>query len=173
MSGSIYLYVSNKGKVHKIPKPKDSVHRYRAIYKAVPSLANENVLLVVLGYETLNRKPYELDIISFRRVILDDNGVYKPNYDNWDSSLTNFLNFDFVSADNLADSDIIPMPVAPDNIPTEIEKKALYSYVKENYPLLWVNCSYIVEKNIKSIEQNYNELKNLVKEAYKKKFKCS
>lgn len=173
MSGSIYLYVSNKNEVHKIPKPKHSTYTYRSIYKAVPSLANEEVLLVTLCYETLNRKPYELDLISFTRVKLDENGVYELNQEELNSSLTNFINYDFTTADRLAVRDNIPIPVAPDNIPTEIEKKALYSYVRENYPLLWVNCPYLVEQNIKSIEQNYNDLKTLVKEAYKKKFKYS
>lgn len=173
MSGSIYLYVSNKSEVHKIPKPKHSTYTYRSIYKAVPSLSNEEVLLVILCYETLNRKPYELDLVSFKRIKLDENGVYEVNQEELDSSLTNFVNYAFTTADKLALRNTIPIPVAPNNIPSEIEKNTLYSYVKENYPLLWINCPYLVEENIKSIEKNYSELKKLVKEAYKKKFKCS
>ena len=169
MSGSIYLYVSNKNGVHKIPKPEHSIYTYTTTFRTVPSLANEEVLLVTLCYETLNRKPYELDLVSFHRAKLDKNGGYELNQNKVNKSLTNFINYAFSTAGDLALRKAIPIPTAPDNIPTDIEKNELYSYVKENYPLLWVNCPYLVEQNIKGIEENHNELKNLVKEAYKKK----
>jgi len=40
--------------VHPIPAPKG------AVYKAVPMLANESVLLVEMFYEVKNRKPWQL-----------------------------------------------------------------------------------------------------------------
>ena len=171
MSGVIYLYVSGKSGVHKIPKPKYSPYTYTTIYKAVPSLANEEALLAMLYYETLNRKPHELEIISFYRAKLDKEGCYISYQGEISSSLQNFMNYASLTSDDLALRDTIPIPIAPDNIPTENEKNMLYSYIKENYPSLWVKCPYLVEQNIKSIEKNYIGLKNLVKEAYKKKSK--
>lgn len=171
LSGIMYLYVSNKNEAYKIPKPKYSPYTYTTTYKAVPSLANEEVLLVILCYETLNRKPHKLDLISFHRAKLDEKGCYISNQEELNNSLNNFVNYAFSTSDDLALRDTIPIPIAPVNIPTENEKNALYSYVKENYPLLWVNCPFLVEQNSKSIEKHYNELKELVKEAYKKKSK--
>lgn len=173
MSGSIDLYISKKSGVHKIPKPKYSIYTYTTTYRAVPSLVNEDVLHVTLCYETLNRKPYELDIVSFERFKLDDNGGFERSQREVSKSIPNYTNYAFSTVDSLSLRDTIPIPVAPKNIPTDIEKNALYLYVKENYPHLWVNCPYLVEQYIKGIEEEYNELKNLVKEAYKKKFKCS
>lgn len=167
----MYLYLSDKNEAHKIPKPKYSPYTYSTTYKAVPSLANEEVLLVTLCYETVNRKPHELNLVSFHRAKLDEKGSYILDQEKFDNSLNNFVNYAFATSDDLALRDTIPIPIAPKNIPTENEKSALYSYVKENYPLLWVNCPYLVEQNIKSIEKHYNELKKLVKEAYKKKIK--
>ncbi|EHI98145.1 hypothetical protein CDLVIII_1452 [Clostridium sp. DL-VIII] len=169
MSGIMYLYVSDKNGAHKIPKPKRLPYTYSTTYKAVPSLANEEVLLVILCYETVNRKPHELDLISFHRARLDENGCYIQDKEELNNSLINFVNYAFTTSDELALRDTIPIPVAPKNIPTENEKNALYSYVKENYPNLWTNCPYLVEQNVKSIEKHHNELKELVKEAYKKK----
>ncbi|MFW2491693.1 hypothetical protein ACN077_24515 [Clostridium chromiireducens] len=171
MSGSMYLYVSDKSGAHKIPKPKHSNYTDSTTYKAVPSLANEDVLLVTLCYETVNRKPHGLDFVSFHRAKLDGKGCYILNQEEFNNSLNNFVNYAFATSEDLALRDTIPIPVAPKNIPTENEKNALYSYIKENYPLLWVNCPYLVEENIKSIENHHNELKKLVKEAYKKKLK--
>lgn len=43
------------------------------------------------------------------------------------------MNYAFTTSDDLALRDTIPIPVAPKNRPTENEKSALYSYVKEAY----------------------------------------
>ncbi|MBY6800072.1 hypothetical protein [Clostridium botulinum] len=48
MSGSIYIYISNKNGAHKIPKPRYSNHS--TIFRAIANLANKEVLLVILCY---------------------------------------------------------------------------------------------------------------------------
>jgi hypothetical protein len=161
MSGSIYLYISNKGEVHKIPKPNYSE------YKAVPSLANQEVLLATLIYKTLNRKPFELETVSFHKDILDKDGILKFDL----NSIHDVLLY-LEGPESAAECDeLIPLPKAPSNIPTPIEKNALYSYIKERYPTLWPNCSYLVEQHIKSIEGNLKKKKNFVKQVYKIKSK--
>lgn len=162
MDGSIYLYITSNGEAYKIPKPNYSV------FKAIPNLANREVLIATLSYKTLNRKPDILDLVSFHRAKLDSNGGYQITQEEMNYGLRNFINYAFSTAESLAESEEpIPLPIAPSNIPTSIEKNALYLYVKEKYPILWPNCSYLVEQNIKDIEENYLNLKNLVKEAYK------
>lgn len=164
LSGSMYFYISNKGQIYKIPKPIYST------YKAVPELANQDVLITMLYYKTLNRKPHELSIISFHRAKLNDTGAYEFTQEEINNELVNFTNYAFSTADSLSLRDNpIPLPVAPNNIPTPIEKNALYSYLKEKYPKLWVNCPYLVEQLIKDMQNNFNELKSIVKEAYKKR----
>lgn len=98
----MYLYVSNKNGAHKIPKPKHSDYTYSATYKAVPSLANEEVLLVTLCYETVNRQPYELDFVSFHRAKLDEKGCYIQDQEEFNNSLNNFVNYAFATSDDLA-----------------------------------------------------------------------
>lgn len=159
----MYFYISNKGQVYKIAKPIYSV------YKAVPALANQDVLITMLYYKTLNRKPHELSIVSFHRAKLNNNGGYEFTQEEIDKELINFKNYAFSTAESLSiGNNPIPIPVAPNNVPTSIEKDALYSYLKEKYPELWINCPYLVEQLIKDIEEHFNNQKKLVKEGLKK-----
>lgn len=157
MSGSIQLYITNKGEVYKISKP------YYSDYKAVPSLANQEILLVILSYKTVNRKPFELDFVSFHRDTLDKDGVLKINLDHIKDILVYFN-----SPKELASgSEPILLPQAPNNVPTSIEKAALYSYIKDRYPTLLPNCSYLVEQQIKALDEIFKRHKDFVKEAFK------
>lgn len=164
----MYLYVSGKKGVYKIPKSKYN-ENYDLEFKKVKEFANEKVILITLFYETLNRKPYKLELVSFHRAQLDKDGGYAITQKVIDDTSSNFFNYAFCDADDLAKRETIAIPVAPDNIPTEEKKKALYTYLNKKYPIFMNDCPYFVEKNIKEIEDHYNELKELFKAVYKKK----
>lgn len=164
----MYLYVSDKKGVYKIPKSKYNEDGDLE-FKKVKDLANEKVILIILFYETLNRKPYRLELVSFHRAQLDKDGGHAITQKVVDDTSRNFYNYAFCDADDLAKRETIEIPIAPDNIPTEEEKKALYRYLNKKYPILMNDCPYFIEKNIKEIEEHYNELKELFKEGYKKK----
>lgn len=169
MSGSMYLYISAKKGVFKIPKPKNT--NYCLEFKSVNDLAYEDVLIATLLYETLDRKPHKLELVSFHRAKLDDTGGYKLTQEIVDKSMDNFLNYTFCSVDDLALREVIPLPKALRNIPSDAEKKVLYTYMKDKFPMLADDCLYMVNKNIKEIKEHHDSLREFVKSAYKKKYK--
>ena len=157
MSGTKYIYVSRDLKIYPIPIPKDYT------YKAVPELANENVLKVNFIYETKNRKPWELFYFGFMRIQLNDKGQYIHSSDD-DPALYNFINYGFATAEELCKRDLITIPKAID-IPNSNEKAAIISYIKKKYPSLWENSPGVLEMSIQSRMDKQAELVNLVKKA--------
>lgn len=59
MSGTRWLYISNDLKVHKVPNPKNSK------FKPIKELAGQEVLKVLLYYETFEKKPSKLLLLEF------------------------------------------------------------------------------------------------------------
>lgn len=157
MAGMKYLYINEECKVYPIPKPKDKV------YRAIPELANENVLLVSFDYETKDRKPWTLTYFGFMRVQLDKNGQYIHSAKD-DPALYNFLNYGFSSVEEISKKDIFNIPRAV-AIPNSMEKKVLINYIKEKFPDLWRNSPDVLKSIIQSRRTNHNKLVDLVKKA--------
>jgi hypothetical protein len=160
MSGIRYLFISNNN-VFKIPTPKDR------IYKPIPQLANQDVLEIILYYETINRKPNKLLFISFDRMQLDNHGQYILTQEEINKGSRNFLLFAFQTPEILSKSDK-PLPIPSTiTIPTKSEKVCLKQYLKEYMPHIYTIGLHIIEKEIQT--RNENNIKNIqfVKDAAK------
>jgi len=98
MAGTRFLFISKEAQVYKVPIPKDFE------YKAIPSLADQDVLEVILHYETRNRKPHKLICVSFQRLSLDNNGQYKLTDDEMNNRSRNFREFALHTPETLSES---------------------------------------------------------------------
>jgi len=159
MSGIKFLFISGEGEVYQIPASKGSV------YKAVPRLAKESVLVVELFYEVENRKPWRLIHVGFDRIQLDGHGQYILAMEEGGSKFYNISHFGLVSAEELSKrEEPIAIPKAP-VIPSAKEKETLISFVKRKYPILWENSPEAVELSIQSRLNTHSDLVNLVKKS--------
>lgn len=158
MTGIKCLYITKDNQVYKIPIPKGT------FYKPVSYLANQEVLFVLLYYETFNKVPMELISANFDRIQLNDTGGYELTMDEMKKRCYNFEHYGFNDAESLSQKEYIPIPQAT-VIPTLSEKEALYHYIKNNFPLLWSNFSETLENYINRCICNDLELKQLVKKA--------
>ena len=159
MSGFKFLFISREGEVHPIPAPKG------AVYKAVPMLANESVLLVEMFYEVKNRKPWQLIRIGFDRIQLDEHGQYILTTEEMGNKFYNICHFGLASAEELSKrEEPVAIPKAP-VVPNAKEKETLISFIKGKYPLLWKNSPASIELSIKSRLNSHSDLINLVKKS--------
>lgn len=165
MTGCRYLFISNGDKIIKISQPKN--HKY----KSVPQLANQDVLEVILYYKNKDRKPHELLTIGFDRFRLDSNGNYEETEADRKRAFHNFFAFGMPSLleEVEAEDKPLPIPVAP-IVPTDNEKRLLYSYINEKLPNLAADAPYVVESKIKASREKYEEFKNMAKKS-KSRFK--
>lgn len=158
-----WLYISKGAKVYKVPHPKNLK------FKAVKELAGQEVLQVMLYYETKDKEPYKLMLTQFDRIILDSEGIYEHNDEDRDRAMYNYLNFAFTTPDDLAKrDDPLTIPLAP-VIPLKIEKEALYEYLTQKVPSLAEDAPLIVEGTIKSLQKSHEEKNNLIRDAQKLK----
>ena len=159
MSGIKFLFISGEGEVYPIPVSKGSV------YKAVPSLANQSVLVVELLYEVENRNPWRLIYVGFDRIQLDGHGQYLLTVEERESEFYNICHFGLASAEELSKREgPIAIPIAL-VIPNAKEKDTLISFMKRKYPSLWENSPEVVELYIQSRLHIHSDLVNLVKES--------
>ena len=158
MTGIKCLYITKDNKICKIPVPNGN------LYKPVPWLANEEVLFTLLYYETVNRIPSKLISANFDRIQLNNVGGYELTIDEIKKRYYNFDNSGFNDVELLSQKDCLPIPQAT-IIPTTTEKEALYYYIKEKSPHLWVNFTDILECYIRSCIYNDLELRQLVKKS--------
>ena len=159
MSGIKFLFISGEGEVYLIPVSKGSV------YKAVPSLANQSVLVVELLYEVENRNPWRLIYVGFDRIQLDGHGQYVPTVEERGSKFYNICHFGLASAEELSKREepiAIPKALV---VPNAKEKDTLISFMKRKYPSLWENSPEAVELSIQSRLDTHSDLVNLVKES--------
>lgn len=158
MTGIKCLYITNDKKIYKIPIPTGN------LYKPVSTLANQEVLFTLLYYETFNRVPSKLISANFDRIQLNNTGGYELTVEEMKKRYYNFEHYGFNDAELLSKKEYIPIPQAT-VIPTASEKKVLYNYIKNNFPLLWCNFSQILENYITQCICNDLELRLLVKKA--------
>ncbi|SFS40837.1 hypothetical protein [Paenibacillus sp. 453mf] len=162
MIQSRYLFVSRTGKVIKIARPKDHKH------KAVPQLAGEEVLEVILYYRNKDRKPHKLLMVEFDRFHLDPDGNYKQTEEDRKRAIHNFLSFGMADLHERIEVEDkpLPIPVAP-IIPTTAEKKSLYDYINVKLPSFSDDAPYVVESKIIAAKEKYEEFKSMVKKSNK------
>lgn len=159
MSGVKWLYISSDYKIYKVSQPKDRV------FKAVKELAGQDVMQVMLAYETSVRKPSRLFHIEFCRISLNPDGTYNLNDSErvgvWHNA-NHFLNAD---PQRLAEREgQFVLPIAP-SIPSSKEKLVLYDYLKKHFPLLAKDAPTLVEKTIRIGNQLHKERIEMIKKA--------
>lgn len=156
MSGTKFLFISKEEQVYKIPTP-------NVTYKAIPELANQDVLEVVLHYETLNRKPHKLVFVQFQRLALDVNGQYVLTLEEIRKQTRNFMEFGLHTPETLSEEGgPLPIPSAV-TIPTQSEKECLKKYIKEHLPQLVNTGFHVLEREIQSrIQTNFNNKKLII-----------
>jgi hypothetical protein len=163
VSGIRWLFISEDCKVFRTYEPKNHV------YKPIKELANQEVLEVILIYETKERKPYKLLQVWFDRLGLDSVGGYVVTDEARDRGLYNFIKYGFVTPEELAiREEPLTIPIAPIT-PSGNEKEALYKYLKEKIPALAKDAPLVVERCIKSLKQNHQNYVDLIKQAKKLK----
>lgn len=161
MSGVRFLYISQEGKVFRVPQPKNNR------FKAVQELSDQVVLKVLLYYETEDRKPSKLLLVEFDRIQLDSEGVYELSDTEINKVIGNAFEYIFATPEEMAKSHRpFVIPLAP-SLPDEIEKKALYDYLELKLPLLRKDAPLITEKTINKLNKIHEEKLTLVKEANK------
>jgi len=161
MSGIRYLFISKDNHVYKITTPKYN------FYKAVPELSGQDILEVILYYDTIERKPSRLLSVSFDRLLLDENGLYILTQEEIEKGMRNYLLFAFQSPETIAKNDIpltIPTTVC---IPTKPEKDRLKNYLKKYLPQLYCEGSQVIEAEIANRIGLNNKNKSFILEAAK------
>jgi hypothetical protein len=159
MTGCRYLFLSKGDMIIKIPQPKK--HKY----KSVPQLANQDVLEVILYYEIKDRKPVKLLTVGFDRFRLDTDGNYEETEADRKRAFHNFFAFGIPSLFNEVEEDKpLQIPIAP-IIPTDNEKRILYSYINEKLPNLATEAPYVVESKIRASREKHEEFKNMAKKS--------
>lgn len=165
LSGTRFLFISNDLDVYKIPIPKAS------IYKAVPQLANQSVLEVILYYETNERKPINLVDVWYNRLQLDSNGQYELTQKEIAYMSRNFILFSLQTPETLSKQEK-PLPIPSALVmPTLSEKEALIKYIKKSMPKLYPQGAYVIERAIQSRTEINKKNTNLVKQAARLKRK--
>lgn len=163
MSGIRWLFISEECKVFRTYEPKNYT------YKPIKELASQEVLQVILFYETKERKPYKLLQVWFERLELDSTGGYVITDEARDRGLYNAIKYGFTSPEELANrEEPLSIPIAPIT-PSSSEKEALYKYLKEKIPALSKNAPFVVEGCLKSLKQNHQDNINLIRQAKKLK----
>jgi hypothetical protein len=161
MAGTRFLFITKDLQIHKIPIPNE------CIYKAIPSLANQEVLEVIIHYETINRKPNKLIFVSFQRLLLNANGQYRLTNDEIDERSRNFIEFAYYTPETLSKKEgplSIPTTLT---LPTQIEKECLKDYIKKNMSKLVATGYSVIEREIASRKKINLENKKLIIEASK------
>ncbi|MCM3711483.1 hypothetical protein [Sporosarcina luteola] len=159
MSGLRFLYISQEGKVFRVPQPKNNK------FKAIRDLSGQVVLKVMLYYETEDRIPSKLLFLEFDRIQLDSEGGYELIETEINKVIGNAMEYIFVTPEEMAKRHRpFVIPLAP-SLPDEIEKKALYGYLELKLPLLSKDAPFITEKTINKLKQIHDKKLTLVKEA--------
>ena len=158
MPSTMCFYISKDGGVYRRPVPNsDSC-------KPFISLANQEILMVLVHSETINRKPIRVDLVSFDRLKLDSEGGFEYNKKEMKDRSYNFIHFGFADEEELSEREEIPIPKAP-RVPTREELDALYKYINDNYPVLSESLKICMNEHIRSIKKHHEELKTMVKKS--------
>lgn len=161
MSGIRYLFISSDNQIYKITVPKGNE------YKPMPQLADQDVLEVILYYETVSRKPSKLLFVSFDRLHLDNKGRYILTRGEIDNGIRNYILFAFQTPETISKGDNpLPIPTAV-CIPTKSEKECIKNYLKELMPQLHFSGLQMIEREIKSRIDINEKNKKLVLDAAK------
>jgi hypothetical protein len=161
-TGGTFLYITPDGKYYKLPHPKGPT------FKAIPILANQDVLMVTIIYNTLNRHPVNIIHIDFNRVLLDYEGKYVIDDEELYKKLRNTRIFGSGAFKTMTFNDgVIEIPDSP-SLPTSTERNGIVSFLKDKYPRLYKTSLYAIEEKIKLIKHNHQELLADIKRASKR-----
>lgn len=162
MSGIKFIYIARGEEIFKVAHPKVGKK-----YKGIKELSNQNVLKVMMYYETKDRKPHQLITVEFDRIRLDSGGAYELNDEEVNKRLQNAFHFMYTTPQEMANrEEPFELPLAP-SIPSTKEKIALYDYLNSKFPLLGKDAPMIVEKNIRALKKIHQDKINMIKEALK------
>jgi hypothetical protein len=157
MAGFLNLCVCMDGKIIKVPNVKWDNN------KGIPQLSEQEVLHVHIAYEIEERNPSMIIGIWFDRLLLDELGKYTLNKNH--PSLQNFINYALTSAEELCErEEPLTIPAAP-VVPTQFEKEALNTYLKNKYPVLLKNSPQTIELTINRLKEQHRGYIDLVKKA--------
>lgn len=156
MSGYMVLHISDNS-IFKIS------HLLFNNKKTVAKLTNKDILQAFIYYDTYNRKPSSLLLIDFDRLKIDsDSNIIYSESEVYSDYLIRHIIFSEKSPQLEKN---IPLPRAP-IIPNDIEKRLLYKFLNDNFPMLAEDCPYYVESYIKDKIRIHNKNKKIVKESY-------
>jgi len=157
MAGFLNLCICTDGKVIKVPNVKWDNN------KGIIELSEQEVLHVHIAYELEERNPSGIIGIWFDRLLLDELGQYTLNKNH--PALQNFINYSLASAEDLCErGGPLTIPAAP-VVPTQFEKEALNTYLKNKYPVLLKNSPQTIELTINRLNEQHREYIDLVKKA--------
>ncbi len=157
MAGFLNLCICMDGKIIKVPNVKWDNN------KSIPQLSEQEVLHVHIVYDTEERNPNMIIGVWFDRVQLDELGQYSLNKNH--PSLQNFIEYAFVSAEELCErNEPLTIPAAP-VVPTQFEKESLNTYLKNKYPVLLKNSPHAIELTINRLNEQHRKYIGLVKKA--------
>ncbi|MDN7246373.1 hypothetical protein QWY16_04200 [Planococcus shenhongbingii] len=161
MTGIRRLFLANDQRVFKVAHSQDEGN------EGIEELANQRVLEVILYYETRNKKPYDLLVVEFDRLVLSSEGKEAGTCKEERIKRHHFFGIGFKTAEDLAaKKSPLSLPSAP-IVPTLKEKEALYKYIEENLPSLSLEAPLVLEMNLKRLQLIYQNQVKLIKEAMK------
>ncbi|MFL0198508.1 hypothetical protein ACJDU8_23550 [Clostridium sp. WILCCON 0269] len=158
MTSYMVLHITDNYKAYKISK------RIYEMNKSTLKLANQNLLQVMLIYDTYNRKPSKLIKVEFDRITVDSNSfiIYSESSFEFENNTVNYI---FSDANELALLNKLPLPRAP-VIPNQHEKVSLYEFIDKKYPFFHNPCVYLTEQYINIKNNIYSKNKKLVLATY-------
>lgn len=158
MPGIAYFYITCENQIIKVRQPKEDG------FKPISHLANEEVIIVEIAYTTTNRKPVSTSFVSFSRVTLDDNGIYRISEEEL-RDVVNDLDTLSLGALHIAESNgplVIPRARF---IPTNEQKNIVIQYIKKEYPTLYQTVAYKIQEYCETVFYRNEKKRKLIKEA--------
>lgn len=155
MSGYKNLYITESCQIYPLTQH----------IKPVPELAHQSVFLVMICYETLNRKPFLFNNLYFWQEHLDEHGEVIQN----ELKEQHMLRVALAAMNPFPQSkEPIPLPL-PLELPSDGQLDALDDYLETNYPELWEENPDIIELAVAHAIQNHHELIQEIKKLNKSK----
>ncbi len=160
MSGIAFFYITQENQVLKVRQPNEDG------FKPISNLANEEVIIVEIVYSTNNRKPVDTLFANFKRVTLDEKGVYKISEIDL-INVANDLNIFSSNALDIAEAEgPLEIPQAR-FIPTNEQKNAFIQFIKDNYPALYQSVAFRIQEYCDLVSHRNDKKRMIIKEAAK------
>lgn len=155
-----YVFVFNDN-VFEIPLKQINESRF-----VKSELSNQTGLMMEIACHIKDRKPYEIAIIVFERISIDENGVY--DFEKKHFSEENSIKLEYVFAGLYSDGKPLPIPIAP-AIPTDKEVEIIKTHLNKKYLSLLLNSPHAITDNILRSKRVHEENIVKMKQSHKKK----